>query len=112
MSLRELLFCQSIIACKLQKDIVDLIKEQKSIKVYLNSYLELEKTNLLTLLSFNSDVIELLLNEENSDQFPQNGALIYKTQIEGPCEHNHDVDHSIDFNGEEVDSDSETVEGK
>ena len=63
MSLRELLFCQSIVACKLQKDVVDLIGEQKSIKCYLNSYLELEKTNLVTLLSFNSDAIEQLLNE-------------------------------------------------
>ena len=72
-------------------------------KIYLNSYLELEKTNLVTLLSFNSDAISEILKSENKEQFPSN-ALIYKVRMP------ESKDQSNDSISEEFSNDDEDNE--
>jgi len=63
MSLRELMLCQSIFSCRQQYDIPILVEQQANPCVFFNSYLELEKTNLLSILSFDSKSIQSLLDE-------------------------------------------------
>ena len=78
MSLRELLLCQSIFSCRQQFDIVKLIEIQPQIKTFLKSFLELDKNNLVQILSFDSKSIAALLNEKHQCLFQKEFPIIYK----------------------------------
>lgn len=69
MSLRELLLCQSIFSCRQQFGIVKLIEIQPQIKTFLKSFLELDKNNLVQILSFDSKSIAALLHEKHQGLF-------------------------------------------
>lgn len=78
MTLRECLLCQSIYACKLQQDIVKLIEYQPNPQVFFKTFFELEKTNLVTILSFDSRCIKALFNEKYKDTYDRTYPLFYK----------------------------------
>lgn len=53
-TLRELMLMQSLYVCKTQSDIVDLVNCQPNPSVFYKSFLELDGTNLTSILSFDS----------------------------------------------------------
>ena len=80
MNLRELLLAQSILACRQQSDIVNLIDLQEDPSVFFKSFLELEKNNLVSILSYDSRSIIKLLHERNEKFFPVEYPLFYMTR--------------------------------
>ena len=78
-ALRELLLIQSIFSCRQQYDIVKLIDLQPDISVFLKSYLELGKRNMVQILSFDSKSIASLLDEKHCELFKSEFPIIYKT---------------------------------
>lgn len=66
MTLRDLLLFQSIIACRHQFDIVKLINQQVRIEIFLQAFLEFDKSNLVQILAFDSKSIEALLSEKHA----------------------------------------------
>ena len=54
MSLRECLMLQSIISCRQQSDIVNLIAIQPTADVFFKTFLEFQKQNLISILAFDS----------------------------------------------------------
>jgi len=64
MSLRELLMFQSIYSCKNQYDIEKLIEVQPEPKSFYKSFLEIDKQNLISVLSFDNKSIKRLLEDK------------------------------------------------
>ena len=64
MKLGEALLCQSLICSKNREDIVSLIEQQEKTTTFYKSFLELEKNNLLGLLSFDTRSVTRLLSEQ------------------------------------------------
>ena len=89
MNLRELLLAQSIISCRQQSDIVNLIDYQADPTVFFRSFLEFEKNNLVSILSYDSRSVTKLLSEKNKDYFPTDYPLFYMTR----SQHNSNCDH-------------------
>ena len=78
MELRECLISQSIMACKQQTDIVKLIMEQPEPLMFYRSFLELKKSNLVSILAFDSRSIKELLSEPHQKHFQKDLPLFYK----------------------------------
>ena len=68
MTLRELLLLQSIYVCRTQSDILALVKDQPNPQVFYKTFLELNRSNMLNILSYDSRSMQCLLTEEH-DQF-------------------------------------------
>ena len=64
-TLRELLILQSFYICKTQSDIVNLVKLQPDPRFFYKSFLELDCSNMVTILAFDSGSLESLLSEKN-----------------------------------------------
>jgi len=80
MSLRDLLMFQSIFSCRQMSDIVNLIEHQPEPVVFYKSFLELEKQNLVSVLSFDSRSIKTLLSEKHEHLFVSEYPIFYKTR--------------------------------
>lgn len=78
LTLRELLLLQSIFSCRQQTEIVRLIELQPEISVFIKSYLELGKRNMVQILSFDSRSIKCILDEKHSALFDSEFPVIYK----------------------------------
>ena len=63
-TLRELLLIQSIQRLNTQSKILEFVLEQPRPIVFYKSFLELDGTNLLSILSFDSRSMECLLNDK------------------------------------------------
>lgn len=81
-TLRELLFFQSLYVCATQTDILNLVKGQDNPKIFYKTFLELDGTNMVSILSFDSRCIKDLLGEENKDWFSPEYPLFYKNKIQ------------------------------
>lgn len=64
--------------CKEYFNIVKLIQLQPRYNQFLNSYLELDKRNMLQILAFDSKTVTSLLDEKNSHLFEFQSPVIYK----------------------------------
>jgi len=80
-TLRELMLMQSLYVCKTQSDIVDLVNDQPNPSVFYMSFLELDGTNLTSILSFDSRSMEYLLDERFNEYFDKNYPIFYKNKI-------------------------------
>ena len=80
-TLRELLLIQSIQRLNTQSKILEFVLEQPKPIVFYKSFLELDGTNLLSILSFDSRSMECLLNEKQQEYFNEKYPLIYKNKI-------------------------------
>ena len=69
MSLIELLLFQSIYNCKQQTEIIRVIENQPLPQVFFKSFDEIEMSNMITQLSFDSRPIQILLHEDNNKYF-------------------------------------------
>lgn len=72
----------SFYLCKTTSEITGLIKLQPSPGFFYKSFLELNGGNFLSMLSFDSGSVELLLSEENEGHFSNTRPIIYKSKIE------------------------------
>lgn len=77
-SLMDLLLFQSIFVCRQQFYIVNLIKKQVKIDIFLKAFLEFNKANLVQILSFDSKSIAALLDKSNEKYFRVEYPIIYK----------------------------------
>ena len=80
-TLRELLFFQSLYVCATQTDILNLCKSQLNPKIFFKTFLELDGTNMVSILSFDSRCLKLLLTEDNVEYFSPEFPLFYKNKI-------------------------------
>ena len=81
-TLRELLLFQSLYVCGTQTDILNMVKDQPDPRVFFKTFLELDGTNMVTILSFDSRAMKVLLDEEMSHYFTPEYPLFYKSKIQ------------------------------
>ena len=62
-TLRELLLFQSLYVCSTQSDIFKLVKSQYKPEVFYKSFLELDGTNMASILSFDSRSMKYILDD-------------------------------------------------
>jgi len=80
-TLRELMILQSFYICKTQSEIVDLVKLQPNPRFFYKTFLELDASNMASILAFDSRAMESLLRDENSQYFSEEYPIIYKNKI-------------------------------
>ena len=85
-TLRELLLFQSLYVCPTKSDILKLVQSQADIKVFLKSFLELDCSNMVSILAFDSRSMSYILDESNERFFDREYPLFYKNKI---CKHNN-----------------------
>ena len=61
-------------------EVFDFVNDQPEPKMFYKSFLELDGTNLLSMLSFDSRSIEYLLNDNNSQFFNEKYPIIYRNK--------------------------------
>lgn len=60
---------------------MDLVRKQPNPKFFYKSFLELDGANLVTLLAFDSAVMEILLSSDNAQYFNEQYPIIYKNKL-------------------------------
>lgn len=83
-TLRELLLFQSLYVSKTQSDIVALVKLQPNPSVFYKAFLELDCSNMCSLLNFDSRSMESLLHDDHSAYFSSEFPIFYKNKIPKP----------------------------
>lgn len=80
LTLRELLFMQSLYLLKTQSEIEKLVLDQPSPKIFYKTNLDLGLKSLLNYISFDSRSMKLLLSEDNNQCFDDKYPLFYKNE--------------------------------
>lgn len=80
--MRELLILQSFYITNTPTEIVNLVKMQPDPKFFYKTFLELDGSNMASILAFDSGSVESLLSSENSKYFSSEFPIIYKNKIE------------------------------
>lgn len=80
-TLRELLLFQSLYVCNTLSDILTLVQSQPKPAVFFKSFLELDGTNMASILSFDSRSLKHLLADKNSEFFSDDFPMFYKNKI-------------------------------
>lgn len=70
---------QSIFYCRSQNNIVNLIQIQPDASLFFRCFMELDKSNMVTILSFDSQCIKVLLREDRVYDYP----LFFKIRTKG-----------------------------
>ena len=78
MSFWELLFLQSLYTTTSAENMGKVIRDQPNTNVFFKPFLELELSNLLTLLSFDNKSIKALLSPEQLHKFDKTYPIFYK----------------------------------
>jgi|TARA_B110000305_G_C19407318_1_gene623476 hypothetical protein len=60
---------------------VDLVKLQPNPRFFYKTFLELDASNMASILAFDSRAMECLLRDENSEYFSEEYPIIYKNKI-------------------------------
>ena len=81
-TLRELLLFNSLYVCKTVSQIVDVVNDQPNPLVFYKSFLELNGTNMTSILSFDSRSMSYLLGDDFSSYFSKQYPLIYRNKIQ------------------------------
>ena len=64
-----------------KSDILKLVKSQGNPRIFLKSFLELDGTNMVSILSFDSNSMREILNERNEEYFTPEYPLFYKNKM-------------------------------
>ena len=80
-TLRELLILQSFYLCKTQSDIVNLVQLQPNPTFFYKTFLELNTSNMASILAFDSRAISYLLQDDFQKYFSDEFPIIYKNKI-------------------------------
>lgn len=59
-----------------------MVKDQPDPRVFFKTFLELDGTNMVTILSFDSRSLSVLLNDDHSSYFTPQFPLFYKSKIQ------------------------------
>ena len=81
-TLRELLILQSIYLTDTTSLINELIGMQPDPRFFYKTFLELDATNMVSILSFDSTNISKLLDDSNSGLFSKEFPIIYKVKAQ------------------------------
>ena len=79
--MRELLLFQSLYLAKTASEILSLVKSQPRPFVFYKSFLELDGTNMASILSFDSRCMSALLSDEHKEFFSSEFPIFYKNKI-------------------------------
>jgi hypothetical protein len=80
-TLRELMLFMSLYVCKTQSEIIDIVNDQPNPSVFYKSCFELNGSNMVSILSFDSRSMSYLLNDKFSDSFSFEYPLFYRNKI-------------------------------
>jgi hypothetical protein len=80
-TLRELLILQSIYVTSNASEVVELIKIQPDPRFFYKTFLELDCSNMVSILAFDSKSIQHLLAEKNKHLFNIDYPIIYKIKV-------------------------------
>lgn len=80
-TLRELLLFQSLYLAKTQIEIIDLVNDQPKPSLFYKTFLELDGTNMASILSFDSRSMEYLLHQDFEEYFSHEFPIFYKNKI-------------------------------
>ena len=67
--------------CKTQSDILDLVESQALPLVFYKSFLELNGSNMVSILSFDSRSLSFLLSDDFQEYFRDDYPMFYKNKI-------------------------------
>ena len=59
-----------------------MIKKQPTTSIFFKSFLELDGTNMVNILAFDSTSMQLLLDNENISNFKYDFPIFYKNRIQ------------------------------
>lgn len=79
--MRELLIIKSLETLSTASSVYDFVHAQPEPKIFYKSFLELDGTNLLSMLAFDSKSIDFLLNKDKSQYFNEKFPIIYKNKM-------------------------------
>jgi hypothetical protein len=68
--------------CSTQTEILKLVECQTHPEVFFKTFLELDGTNMVSILSFDSRCMKALLGEKNEEHFTPEYPLFYKNKIQ------------------------------
>jgi len=80
MTIRELILIQSFYYTESLEDIAGVISMQENFNPFFQSYLELDRRNLISIFAFESNIIKSLLCEENRDCFKEDFPIFYRNK--------------------------------
>jgi|TARA_B110000285_G_scaffold219587_1_gene270324 hypothetical protein len=80
MALKDLLIVQSIYYIENSVDILKFVQMQGDMSIFYKSFLELDRRNMISLLSFDSNSVMTLLSEDNKEHFKSEFPLFYKNK--------------------------------
>ena len=80
-SLRELLLMNSIYYCQTQSQIVDIVNDQPNPTIFYKSLLELDNSNMVSMLSFDSRSMEFLLDDGFGEHFSARYPIFFKNKV-------------------------------
>lgn len=78
MTFWELLLLRNLYYCNSTEKMVNMIKEQPNSNIFFKSFLELDMSNLASLLSFDNRIVQVLLSEDNINRMKHEYPVIYK----------------------------------
>jgi hypothetical protein len=93
LTLRELMFMQSIYSSKTQSDIEKLVLDQPTPSIFYKISLDLGIKSLINYISFDSKSMRSLLSEDNSAYFNSEFPLFFKNES-GRSEIDTALDHN------------------
>ena len=80
-TLRELLILNSLYYCSTQTEILDIVNDQPNPSIFYKSLLELDGSNMVSIMSFDSNSMEFLLDGKFKEFFSEKYPLFYNNKI-------------------------------
>jgi len=80
-TLRELLIFNSFYVCSTQSEILTLVQLQPKPMLFYKSILEFDSSNMVSILSFDSRSMKVLLDESNEEYFDEKYPLFYRNKL-------------------------------
>jgi hypothetical protein len=96
-TLRELLIMQSFYLTNTITEIIELIKMQPNPSFFYKTFLELDVSNMVSILAFDSASMESLLGEANESYFSEEFPIIYKNKVQKRNGRDHFFTTAIDY---------------
>lgn len=81
MNIRQLLLMQSIFHCDTSLDVLKLVGMQANPKIFYESFLELDRKNMVSILAFDSNSIKSLISEQFADYFEEDFPIFYMNKL-------------------------------
>lgn len=81
MNIRQLLLMQSIFHCDTSLDVLKLVGMQANPKIFYESFLELDRKNMVSILAFDSNSIKSLISDQFSDYFEEDFPIFYMNKL-------------------------------